>query len=170
MEENEPEPRRSRPGRPHTVPPAPPAEAGSYGAPAGMEVTGEVDGALGLALWRALRDVHAWTETAPEGRIRYFAQESDHEPQAGQPGSGEAGERTNGGWIAERTAHAIQQAPELAGALGLLALLPRASELVDGRQLPDSSRPERLARGAPWPKPRISRPSSTGLCGALRGC
>lgn len=138
MEENEPGGDRSRPGRPHTVPPAPPSEAGSYGAPAGTEVMGEVDGALGLALWRALRDVHAWTETAPEGRVRYFAQESDRATHTAGSGPEPSGERTNAGWIAERTAYAIEQAPELAGALGLLALLPRAPELVDGRQLADA--------------------------------
>ncbi|HYW05484.1 MAG TPA: hypothetical protein VE913_00935, partial [Longimicrobium sp.] len=43
-----------------------------------------------------------------------------------------------GNWIAERTAFAIQQAPELSGALGLLALVPRAPELVDGKQIAEA--------------------------------
>ncbi|HYW09191.1 MAG TPA: hypothetical protein VE913_19685 [Longimicrobium sp.] len=49
-------------------------QIGGDGAPAGMGVIGEVDGALGLALWRGLRDAHAWTEMPPEQRARYFAE------------------------------------------------------------------------------------------------
>jgi tetratricopeptide (TPR) repeat protein len=102
-----------------------------------MGVIGEVDGSLGLALWRGLRDAHAWTEMPSEQRARYFGDDDGPLPRSlSYPASKD--DPAEGDWIGERTASAIQQAPELSGALGLLALVPRAPELVDGKQIAEA--------------------------------
>lgn len=138
MEEHEASSERGRAGRPHKIPPAPPPQLESHGTPAGMEVIGEVEGALGLALWRALRDAHAWTEVHPDHRVRYFARDLDSAAPRVSAGPEDQYGHIGGGWVAERTAHAIHQAPELAEALGIFALLPRAPDLLNSQQIAEA--------------------------------
>ena len=75
----------------------------------------QVESALGLTLWKAIRNVRTWAEVDPELRRRYFRPPTDE--------------------AAEVVAHAIREAPELESALSVFALLARAPDVVEAQQL-----------------------------------
>jgi len=111
---------RKREGRPHIIPPAPGWRIDAHGRPEGWPVLDDVDGALGLTLWRALRAVWTWVDTPPERRGG-LSQEPTLE-------------------VRERHAYAAAEAPELASALGTFVLLLRNAEVVDRTQLAEACR------------------------------
>ncbi len=96
-------PHKTREGRPHCIPPAPKPRNQ-------FDLLAVPGGSLGVALWRALRDVLLWSETRPEARVGLFP-----------PTSAE---------VAERFAEAVQEVPRLASALDTFAALHRAPEAV----------------------------------------
>lgn len=116
----DPEAPRKREGRPHIIPPAPGWRMDAHGRPEGWPVLDDVDGALGLTLWRALRAVWTWVDTPPERRGG-LSQEPTRE-------------------VRERLAYAVAEAPELASPLGTFILLTRSAEIVDRTQLGEACR------------------------------
>jgi tetratricopeptide (TPR) repeat protein len=90
----------------------------AHGRPEGWPVLDDVDGALGLTLWRALRAVWTWVDTPPERRGG-LSQEPTRE-------------------VRERFAYAAAEAPELADAFGTFALLARAADVLDGPQVAEA--------------------------------
>ncbi|HEX8362589.1 MAG TPA: tetratricopeptide repeat protein [Longimicrobium sp.] len=117
MAEDQEAPRR-REGRPHIIPPAPGWRVDAQGRPEGWPVLDDVDGALGLTLWRALRAVWTWVDTPPERRGG-LSQEPTRE-------------------VRERFAYAALEAPELESAFGTFALLVRAANVLDGTVLAEA--------------------------------
>jgi tetratricopeptide (TPR) repeat protein len=109
---------RKREGRPHIIPPAPGWRVDAKGRPEGWPVLDDVEGALGLTLWRALRGVWTWVDTPPERRGG-LSQEPTRE-------------------VRERSAFAAAEAPELADAFGTFALLARAANVLDGTQVAEA--------------------------------
>lgn len=107
-----------REGRPHIIPPAPGWRVDAQGRPEGWPVLDDVDGALGLTLWRALRAVWAWVDTPPERRGE-LSQEPTRE-------------------VRERFADAMIEAPDLEAAFGTFALLARAASVLDGTQVAEA--------------------------------
>jgi tetratricopeptide (TPR) repeat protein len=87
----------------------------AHGRPEGWPVLDDVDGALGLTLWRALRAVWTWVDT-PQERRGGLSQEPTQK-------------------VRERFAHAALEAPELADAIGTFALLARTADVLDGTQV-----------------------------------
>ena len=117
MAEDEAAPQK-RQGRPHAIPPAPGWRVDAQGRAEGWPVLDDLDGALGLTLWRALRAVWMWVDTPPERRTG-LSQEPTRE-------------------VRERFAYAAVEAPELAPAFGTFALLARSAGLLDGAQVGDA--------------------------------
>lgn len=117
MAQNEAAPQK-RQGRPHAIPPAPGWRVDAQGRPEGWPVLDDLDGALGLTLWRALRAVWMWVDTPPERR------------------TGLSQEPTRG--VRERFAYAAVDAPELARAFGTFALLARSADLLNAAQVGDA--------------------------------
>lgn len=111
---------RKRQARPHIIPPAPTWRIDAHGRPEGWPVLDDVDGALGLTLWRALRAVWTWVDTPPERR----------------GGLSQAPTRE----VGERFAYAAAEAPELASALGTFVLLTRNADIVDRKKLAEACR------------------------------
>jgi tetratricopeptide (TPR) repeat protein len=95
--------KKPREGRRHCIPPAPHPRSQ-------FDLFANLEGALGAALWRALRDVLLWSETRPESRAGLF-------PPATAA-------------VAERYADAVREAPRLASAFETFAVLRHASESV----------------------------------------
>lgn len=114
MAEDEAAPQK-RQGRPHAIPPAPGWRVDAQGRPEGWPVLDDLDGALGLTLWRALRAVWMWVDTPPERRAGLSLEPTRE--------------------VRERFAFALAQAPELTSALGTFALLARRAGAVDERQV-----------------------------------
>jgi tetratricopeptide (TPR) repeat protein len=92
----------------------------AHGRPEGWPVLDDVDGALGLTLWRALRAVWTWVDTLPERRGG-LSQEPTRE-------------------VRERFAYAVVEAPELTSALGTFVLLTSHADMVDPGQLAQACR------------------------------
>ncbi|HEX8830633.1 MAG TPA: tetratricopeptide repeat protein [Longimicrobium sp.] len=109
---------RRREGRPHIIPPAPGWRVDAQGRPEGWPVLDDVDGALGLTLWRALRAVWTWVDTPPERRGG-LSQEPTRE-------------------VRERFAYAAMEAPELESAFGTFAMLARAADMLDGTRVAEA--------------------------------
>ncbi len=109
---------RRREGRPHIIPPAPGWRVDAQGRPEGWPVLDDVDGALGLTLWRALRAVWTWVDTPPERRAG-LSREPTRE-------------------VRERLAYAAAEAPELADAFGTFGLLASAADVLNGAQVADA--------------------------------
>jgi len=109
---------RKRERRPHIIPPAPGWRVDALDRPEGWPVLDDIDGALGLTLWRALRAVWTWVDT-PRERRGGLSQEPTRE-------------------VRERFAFAAAEAPELADAFGTFALLARAADMLDGPQVADA--------------------------------
>ena len=97
-----------RPARPPRVPPPPPPLRE-------VEFLKQVDDSLGLALWKALRNVHTWVAVQPGERKRYF-----------RPLTNEAREL----W-----AYARHAAPELDSAISTFALMVQAPGAIDPEQI-----------------------------------
>ncbi|HEU4559857.1 MAG TPA: hypothetical protein VFS20_18555 [Longimicrobium sp.] len=95
---------KPREGRRHGIPPAPQPRRQ-------FDVLTNLEGALGLVLWRAVRDVLLWAEAAPESRATLF------EPMTQD--------------VRDRYAVARTEAPELSGALGTFALMQSAPSVAD---------------------------------------
>lgn len=106
---------QKRKGRPHVIPPPPGWRVDAQGRPEGWPVLDDVDGALGLTLWRALRAVWTWVDTPPERRAG-LSREPTRE-------------------VRERLALACAEAPELASAFNLFALLARTASSPDRVQI-----------------------------------
>ena len=117
MAEDEAAPQK-RQGRPHAIPPAPGWRVDAQGRTEGWPVLDDLDGALGLTLWRALRAVWMWVDTPPERRDGL-----SHEPTRE---------------VRERFAYAAVEAPDLARAFGTFALLARSADLLDATQIGDA--------------------------------
>ena len=94
--------------RPHRLPPRP------IPLP-DLNILSQIGSALGLALWKALRDVTLWANAAPHERRRYFRPLTE--------------------LARERIAYAKHEVPELESALGTFALLVQAPESVDAEQV-----------------------------------
>src|ERR1041384_6414662 len=95
--------KKPREGRRHCIPPAPHPRSQ-------FDLFATPNGALGLALWRALRDVLLWSEVAPEARAELYPPPTIT--------------------VAQRFADAAREAPRLASALDTFAALRRAPESV----------------------------------------
>jgi len=106
---------RKREGRPHIIPPAPGWRIDAQGRPEGWPVLDDVNGALGLTLWRALRAVRTWVDTPPERRAG-LSQEPTRE-------------------VRERFAYAAAEEPGLGPSIGTFALLAYAPGIVDPEQI-----------------------------------
>lgn len=98
----------AREGRRHCIPPAPLPRSQ-------FDVLSRPEGALGIALWRALRDVLLWSETRPETRAGLFP-----------PITAE---------VAERYAEAVREAPRLASAFNTFAALQRTPESLPAAEI-----------------------------------
>ena len=94
--------------RPQRIPPKPPPLPE-------LSVLKDFENALGIVLWKALRDVRTWAEVEPERRRRHF-----------RPPTQE---------VRERYAYARHEAPDLEVPLAAFALLVQAPEAVDAEQL-----------------------------------
>jgi tetratricopeptide (TPR) repeat protein len=108
VQNTSPEPRSQRPQKP--PPPPPPFPE--------IDILKQVENALGLVLWKAIRNVRTWAEVEPELRRRYF-----------RPPTAEA---------REILAYAVHEAPELDGPLSVFALVPQAPDVIDANQLADA--------------------------------
>jgi hypothetical protein len=98
-------------GRPHRIPPAP--------APLDrMSVLNSVDGPVGIVLWRALVDVPLWGGAQERERVKLFRPPSPV--------------------VRERFAAACEEAPALAPAFGIFALLLQSPDVVTAGQLADA--------------------------------
>ncbi len=58
--------------------PPPPLQDGNAPGPEGLAVLGEIDGDLGVILWKSLRSVLLWADTDPGNRRKLFEPEASH--------------------------------------------------------------------------------------------
>jgi tetratricopeptide (TPR) repeat protein len=91
------------------LPPAPPPWRGE------AEVLKDLGDAVGLVLWRALRDIWLWTSTPAERRDGIFPPATDE--------------------VRERRGYARAQEPDLADALSIFASFASAPELIAAQEL-----------------------------------
>lgn len=107
-------PKKPRPGRPHTLAPAPPFLDWTQNVD-GLE---EAGGDLAIAFWRILRRVRDWAEAAPEERAELFRidMEAAH----------------------ERLGAACAHAPGLVRAFGTFALMIEAPGEVEARRVAEA--------------------------------
>lgn len=118
--------------RPHVIAPPPPWRLDLEAGPGAVDMLRDVDGVAGLALWRALRDVHLWATTPPERRSGAFHCRMS-------------------AWVRERHELAAAAAPEIAAELETLARVASAPHLVDVAQLGAA-----CAQVAAWAEARSS--------------
>jgi tetratricopeptide (TPR) repeat protein len=93
-------------------PPPPPPPLLEFG------ILKQVESALGLTLWKAIRNVRTWAEVEPEARRRYFRPLNDD--------------------AQEILAYAKHEAPELEAPLSAFALLVQAPDVIDAEQIAEA--------------------------------
>lgn len=106
-----------RAGRPHRIPPPPPAP-GTGSTAGSLDDVASRGGDLWVVLWQALADVWLWASVAREQRGYLF-------------GPSRAGAR-------ERGVRARRDAPELTEALGTFQMLRMAGDVLDPQQVGDA--------------------------------